>query len=1090
MDKKFFTEKKRLLSLLLVITMMFSIMPGMTYAAKADNTSTTENIEDNFEDYATGGLDEKAYTLEELYSKDDDAVSNEELIDSIIEDNEDNNEAAYELDGDTYPSHVDNSTSKYFPKVDSQEYIGSCTCWAEVYYAFTYATCRANDIEATDDKIMSPAFIYNQIKAYDGGSSFFYALNLLMHSGAPYKDTADFESYYNEYACKTWFPEKSIWEEATNNRLADYAYVGTPDTITSPKDSDLDELKSYLSNGCLVTFSTNISGWSYANIPSGSDYAGEYIVKSSSGGATGHRMTIVGYDDNIFIDLNGNGTIEEAEKGAFKIANSWGDDYRNDGFIWLAYDSLNSTSQAGVNNYNRYSTMCNYAVQYVDSTVKKASDVNMVLTLNTSDRRYNKILINATKTDDSGTDYVYSTVGANRLSYSLDGADYATDGTIVYDLNNVIPGITKDNVKDYTWTVTASDTYSNSKYLTLMDAYIEADGNEVLEITPDYNAIDGSDKTYTFTNSTFKVKDFTISNSNPTILDKVNLAATVSGGSGDYSYTFGAVHNGTTYYFPMYDHSYNTYELSLAYPSIDYPAGSNALVGSNTLFVTVTDNVTGETASKNIYNYNVEGLKITDFSVTPDSDDFYVNEKVHLSVSVENEYYYRYNTKQFSYTHNGVTTTIPVYSGSSGYSESFTPTETGTYTVTYYIRDCIGQEATVSKTINVVDKNTLLTVYYSNSSWGNGVANIHYCVDGSSWTDVPSVKMQGSDIKEYTWKYVIDLGDANGAQICFNNGNGLWDNNNNSNYYLTAGTYGIKNGVVNDASLKVSVSIDREVGGIYNNSKITAKTENGTPVQYKFLIYKAGSARVIGPGTVFDSSQSEASYNWTPYSEGTYTLEVEVIDNRGNITSGFINNYVVEGPKFNYFTTDKPSSQSVGTEITLSTSFVNFQPDQYNSYSFTISDGTTSTTLYPTVTNPYSASDSVATATWIPTEAGTYTLTAVFAAYTGARYTTSMEYVITDSNAVTVYYNNSNWSTANIHYCVDGLSWTNVPGVSMQASDKAGYTWKYVIDLGSANGAQVCFNNGNNWWDSRNGSNYYLTKGTYAIENGNVTTIS
>ena len=38
------------------------------------------------------------------------------------------------------------------------------------------------------------------------------------------------------------------------------------------------------------------------------------------------------------------GCVEKGEKGAFKIANSWGTDFDNDGFIWMSYDALNLVS--------------------------------------------------------------------------------------------------------------------------------------------------------------------------------------------------------------------------------------------------------------------------------------------------------------------------------------------------------------------------------------------------------------------------------------------------------------------------------------------------------------------------------------------------------------------------------------------------------------------------------------------------------------------------------------------------------------------------------------------------------------------------
>ena len=49
------------------------------------------------------------------------------------------------------------------------------------------------------------------------------------------------------------------------------------------------------------------------------------------------------YDSNI--------TIEEGEKGAFKIANTRGTNYGNQGFMWVSYDTLNIISSVSEFNF-------------------------------------------------------------------------------------------------------------------------------------------------------------------------------------------------------------------------------------------------------------------------------------------------------------------------------------------------------------------------------------------------------------------------------------------------------------------------------------------------------------------------------------------------------------------------------------------------------------------------------------------------------------------------------------------------------------------------------------------------------------------
>ena len=85
-------------------------------------------------------------------------------------------------------------------------------------------------------------------------------------------------------------------------------------------------------------------------------------------------------------------------------------------------------------------------------------------------------------------------------------------------------------------------------------------------------------------------------------------------------------------------------------------------------------------------------------------------------------------------------------------------------------------------------------------------------------------------------------------------------------------------------------------------------------------------------------------------------------------------------------------------------------------------------------------------------------------------------------NILEIYYNNPDWSIAYIHYKIGNGSWTDVPGIKMSNSDRIGYQWKYTIDLGNEENAEVCFNNGNGNWDSKNATNYVMYAGIYGIK--------
>ncbi|MET7401567.1 carbohydrate binding domain-containing protein [Dactylosporangium sp. NPDC005572] len=92
------------------------------------------------------------------------------------------------------------------------------------------------------------------------------------------------------------------------------------------------------------------------------------------------------------------------------------------------------------------------------------------------------------------------------------------------------------------------------------------------------------------------------------------------------------------------------------------------------------------------------------------------------------------------------------------------------------------------------------------------------------------------------------------------------------------------------------------------------------------------------------------------------------------------------------------------------------------------------------------------------------------------------------ATTVTVHYKPpAAWSTVNIHYAPNGGAWTAVPGVPMSADSCAGW-YTRTLDLGSATGAQVVFNNGAGTWDNHSGANYSIGTGAVTITGGTATT--
>ena len=71
-----------------------------------------------------------------------------------------------------------------------------------------------------------------------------------------------------------------------------------------------------------------------------------------------------------------------------------------------------------------------------------------------------------------------------------------------------------------------------------------------------------------------------------------------------------------------------------------------------------------------------------------------------------------------------------------------------------------------------------------------GPPNLHYQPAGGTWTTVPGVGMEAACTG---WvKKSVDLGTATTMLATFNNGNGVWDNNNGANYTVPAGLTTVK----------------------------------------------------------------------------------------------------------------------------------------------------------------------------------------------------------------------------------------------------------------------------------------------------------
>ncbi len=359
---------------------------------------------------------------------------------------------------DALPKSVDNSDSAFFPAIGDQGRIGSCSSFATAYYAATYETARARgtDLRAEPGRTLSPRFTYNLCNdGLDMGSSISDNILTMMDHGAPFAGEASMAGYqYNGYDFISGttvnplqylaYPENAeIWRDALKNKLRGYTVIDDTNTAQG-----LTNIKGALNNGHVLVFGTDhVFDWKterrVGNDPATSaddSYANQYIaygmVVDSEYAQDGHAMTIVGYNDNIWVDINGNSAVDTFEKGALKIANSWGDDFWNDGYIWLSYDGL-------LDAHGHRNVIAGAQAIFLQAQAEYKPKATADVTVTTARRDKLALMAGMNWNEAKGpASYIHDFVfdGGWGGPYSLAGTQTASTGTIVVDMSEAAYG--------------------------------------------------------------------------------------------------------------------------------------------------------------------------------------------------------------------------------------------------------------------------------------------------------------------------------------------------------------------------------------------------------------------------------------------------------------------------------------------------------------------------------------------------------------------------------------------------------------------------------------------------------------------------
>ncbi len=232
------------------------------------------------------------------------------------------------------PSMLDHSATNLLPPTGDQGKDASCVGWSTGYYLRTYQ--QAKDIgwnvinefgDGIPNHIFSPSFIYNQINNdSNNGASIEAAADLIKTIGAATIDRFPYRP--GDYTSK---PDSSTLQSAYEHRILDWK------VLYSGNDPDahiIQIIKEYLNTGDLVIAGNRVGFEFYEPM----EVNGTTIITTDRYPLSNHSFVIVGYDDDL--------TTPEG-KGAFKLINSWGSQWGDQGYAYITYEAFTANAKVG-----------------------------------------------------------------------------------------------------------------------------------------------------------------------------------------------------------------------------------------------------------------------------------------------------------------------------------------------------------------------------------------------------------------------------------------------------------------------------------------------------------------------------------------------------------------------------------------------------------------------------------------------------------------------------------------------------------------------------------------------------------------------
>ena len=229
--------------------------------------------------------------------------------------------------------------------------------------------------------------------------------------------------------------------------------------------------------------------------------------------------------------------------------------------------------------------------------------------------------------------------------------------------------------------------------------------------------------------------------------------------------------------------------------------------------------------------------------------------------------------KSYNVLRNGVAVGV---TSATSYTDTGLLADT-TYRYSVVAVDFSANQSSASLVVNgKTSKGNTTTIYYKVPS--GSLSIIHYKPSNGIWTNVPT-QMNKSEFEGYN-VVTIDLGSSTSLLSAFNNGAGVWDNNDKKDYFFPSGTFTLNGSIISNGVPVVDTTAPTVPAGlIASNVQSAQLTISWTPstdnvVVSQYEVYRNGVLIGTVSGTTFTDTKVNANTD--------YAYTVRAVDSSGN----------------------------------------------------------------------------------------------------------------------------------------------------------------------------------------------------------------